>query len=72
MGKLGEQTLQILFVTLFGLLGSVVVGVMTYGSQVFNPGTIAFSFVSYGLSGAFIFAFYHGRGFAETITAARA
>ena len=70
MGKIGEQLLQLLIVTLFGLLGSVVIGVMTYGTEVFNPGTIAFSFVSYGLSGAFIFAFYHTRGLAETITAA--
>ena len=64
-----EQVSRLVFLTLTGLIGSVVVGLMVYGNEVFNPTHIGFSFVSFGLSGAFIFAFYHVRGLSETITA---
>lgn len=65
-----EQISKLTFLTLTGLIGSVVVGLMVYGNDVFNPTHIGFSFVSFGLSGAFIFAFYHIRGLSETISAA--
>jgi hypothetical protein len=65
-----EQISKLAFLTLTGLVGSVVVGLMVYGNEVFNTTHIGFSFVSFGLSGAFIFAFYHVRGLSETITAA--
>ena len=60
----------LLLITLTGLVGSVVVGLMSYGHEVFDTGSVGFSFLAYGLSGAFIFAFYHVRGLSETITAA--
>jgi len=65
-----EQVSKLAFLTLTGLIGSVVVGLMAYGNDVFNTTHVGFSFVSLGLSGAFIFAFYHVRGLSETITAA--
>lgn len=65
-----EQVSKLAFLTLTGLAGSVVVGLMMYGNEVFNTTHVGFSFVSFGLSGAFIFAFYHVRGLSETITAA--
>jgi hypothetical protein len=65
-----EQVSKLAFLTLAGLIGSVVVGLMVYGNEVFNTTHVGFSFVSFGLSGAFIFAFYHVRGLSETITAA--
>ena len=65
-----EQVSKLVFLTLTGLIGSVVVGLMVYGNNVFNTTHVGFSFVSFGLSGAFIFAFYHVRGLSETITAA--
>ena len=64
-----EQVSRLVFLTLTGLIGSVVIGLMVYGNEVFNPTHIGFSFISFGLSGAFIFAFYHVRGLSETITA---
>jgi hypothetical protein len=65
-----ELVSKLAFLTLTGLIGSVVVGLMVYGNEVFSTTHIGFSFVSFGLSGAFIFAFYHVRGLSETITAA--
>jgi hypothetical protein len=56
--------------TLAGTLGAIVAGLCVYGSAVFNPASPGFSFVSFGLSGALIFAFYHVRGLSEAITAA--
>jgi len=70
MTKVIAQIWKLLLITCTGLAGSIVAGLMMYGSGVFDPGNIGFSFVSYGLSGAFIFAFYHVRGLSETITAA--
>jgi hypothetical protein len=70
MAKYVEQFAKLAFLTLTGAIGSVVVGLMVYGSAVFSLTHIGFSFVSFGLSGAFIFAFYHIRGLSETITAA--
>ncbi|MEK9138086.1 MAG: hypothetical protein AAB393_13250 [Bacteroidota bacterium] len=65
-----EQISKLVFLTLTGIIGSVVVGLMVYGNDVFNTTHVGFSFISFGLSGAFIFAFYHVRGLSETITAA--
>jgi len=65
-----SNMLILLLITLTGLVGSVVVGLMSYGHEVFDTGSVGFSFFAYGLSGAFIFAFYHVRGLSETITTA--
>ena len=62
--------LVMLLITLAGVSGSVVFGLMTYGGKVFNLASPGFSFLAYGLSGAFIFSFYHVRGLSETITIA--
>jgi hypothetical protein len=70
MKKTVEQLFKLVLLTLAGLAGSVIVGLMSYGSDVFNVTSPGFLFVSFGLSGAFIFSFYHMRGLAETITAA--
>jgi len=56
-------------ITLSGLAGSVVFGLMRYGNSVFNVGTVGFAFVAFGLSGGAIFAFYHVRGLSEAISA---
>jgi hypothetical protein len=68
--KLIDQIFRLLLITITGWAGSVIVGLMVYGGDVFRPQSIAFAFVSFGLSGAFIFAFYHIRGLSNTITAA--
>ncbi len=70
MKRYVEQVARLALLTLSGVIGSIVVGVMVYGGEVFNTWHVGFSFISYGLSGAFIFAFYHVRGLSETITAA--
>lgn len=70
MTKYISQLLRLVFLTFTALAGSVIVGVLVHGSSVFDPAYPGFSFVSFGLSGAFIFAFYHVRGLSETITAA--
>lgn len=61
---------MLLLITLAGVAGSVVVGLMLYGNAVFDTKTVGFSFLAYGLSGGFIFAFYHVRGLSEAITVA--
>jgi len=70
MVKTFEQILKLALLTFTGLVATIVIGLMVHGGEVFNPAAIGFSFVSYGLSGAFIFAFYHVRGLAETIITA--
>ena len=57
-------------ITLAGVLGSIIFGLTAYGGNVFNTVSPGFSFLAYGLSGAFIFSFYHVRGLSETITTA--
>jgi thiamine transporter ThiT len=69
MRKLFIQILTIAAITFAGTAGAVVVGLLVYGSNVFNMESPGFSFVSFGLSGALIFAFYHVRGLSEAITA---
>ncbi len=70
MIKVLEQFLKLALLTFTGVAASVVIGLMVYGGGVFNPSTVGFSFVSYGISGAFIFAVYHVRGLSECITSA--
>lgn len=70
MVKVLEQALTLALLTFAGFATSVIIGLMVYGGGVFDPSAVGFSFVSYGLSGAFIFAFYHVRGLSETITIA--
>lgn len=60
---------KIALITIVGLSGSAVAGLIRYGSDILNPSGVAFAFVAYGLSGGFIFAFYHVRGLSNTITA---
>ncbi len=62
--------LTLLLITITGLAGSIIVGLMVYGGSVFTPTHPGFSFLAYGLSGGFIFAFYHVRGLSESITVA--
>ncbi len=69
MKLLFSQILKIITLTIAGGAGAVVVGLMVYGSQVFSPASPGFLFVSFGLSGGLIFAFYHVRGLSETISA---
>ncbi len=57
-------------ITVAGVAGSTVVGLMIYGAGIFDTTSPGFSFVAYGLGGGFIFAFYHVRGLSETITTA--
>ena len=65
-----KNILSLGFITLCGLLCSGVLGLLRYGGDLFDPMSPGFAFLSFGLSGAFIFAFYHVRGLSETITIA--
>jgi thiamine transporter ThiT len=65
-----QHTVRVAGLTLAGTLGAIVAGLCVYGSSVFDPTSPGFSFVSFGLSGALIFAFCHVRGVSESITAA--
>ncbi len=64
------QLLKLVLITLAGTAASVAVGLIVYGGDVFRPLTVAFAFFSFGLSGSFIFAFYHVRNVSETVVAA--
>ena len=65
-----SNILSMFLITLAGVLGSMILGLMMYGGNVFSTMSPGFSFLAYGLSGAFIFSFYHVRGLSETITTA--
>jgi thiamine transporter ThiT len=65
-----QQLLKLLLITFMGTAASVAVGLLVYGGDVFNPASVAFAFTAYGMSGAFIFAFYHMRGLTETLIVA--
>jgi hypothetical protein len=65
-----QQIFKLALITFMGTAASVAVGLIVYGGKVFDPTSVSFAFFSFGLSGAFIFAFYHVRGVSETITAA--
>lgn len=64
------QILKLLLITIAGAVGALILGLLKYGTDVFSLSTPGFIFVSYGLSGAIIFAFYHVRKLAEAITTA--
>jgi hypothetical protein len=69
--RLSVRDIAILaIITIAGVAGSTVVGLMIYGAGIFDLKSPGFSFVAYGLGGGFIFAFYHVRGLSETITTA--
>jgi hypothetical protein len=62
---------RLFFITVLGFLGSMIAGLMLYGSEIFDPQSVGFAyFVMYGVSTSFVFAFYHVRGLSNTITAA--
>ncbi len=65
-----RHILILIVLTVSGTLGAIVVGLCMYGSDVFSVTSPGFSFVSFGLSGSLVFAFYHVRGLSESITAA--
>jgi hypothetical protein len=70
MNRARLQIARLLLLTLTGTIGAIVAGLCVYGSEVFSITSPGFSFVSFGFSGALIFAFYHVRGLSESITAA--
>lgn len=65
-----QQLFKLLLITFTGTAATVAVGLIDYGGNVFTPSSVGFAFLSFGLSGAFIFAFYHVWGLKGTITAA--
>lgn len=64
------QVFKLALITIVGWAATVAVGLIFYGGNVFRPSSVAFAFFSFGLSGAFIFAFYHVRTVSETMAAA--
>jgi len=70
MKAISGQLWKLALITLTGVLGSITVGLIMHGTEVFNYKNIYFAYVAFGLTGAFIFAFYHVRGLSEAITAA--
>jgi len=61
---------KLALITIIGIAGSLTLGLMAHGNDVFGPGRPEFAFVAFGASGAFILAVYHQRGLSNTITAA--
>ena len=70
MKNIFGQLWKLGLITLTGVLGSITVGLIMHGTEVFNYKDIYFAYVAFGLTGSFIFAFYHVRGLSEAITAA--
>jgi hypothetical protein len=70
MKTLLAELWKVALITLIGVAGSVTLGLMTSGLDVFAPGRAQFAYVAFGASGAFILAIYHIRGLSNAITAA--
>ncbi len=70
MKEILMQVWNLIVITAIGVVGSITVGLMMHGSDVFAPGGASFGYVAFGVSGAFIFAFYHIKGLSNAITAA--
>jgi thiamine transporter ThiT len=70
MKRIILASLQIAALTVSGTAGAIVLGLLGYGTAVFDPASPGFSFVSFGFSTSLIFAFYHVRGLSDTVTAA--
>lgn len=62
------QLWKLALITLTGTLGSITFGLMLHGSDVFNYNGINFAFVAFGISGAFIFSFYHVYGLSNSMS----
>lgn len=72
MKTLFGQLWKLALITLTGTLGSITFGLLLHGSDVFNYHGINFAFVAFGVSGAFIFSFYHVYGLSNSMNAALA
>lgn len=70
MNKARVQIATLAVLTMIGTAGAGIVGLCVYGSSIFNTSSPGFMFLSFGFSGALVFAFYHVRGLSEAITAA--
>jgi hypothetical protein len=70
MKKLLSEFWKLALITIIGVAGSLTLGLMMHGIDVFSPGRADFAFIAFGASGAFILAVYHLRGLSNTITAA--
>lgn len=70
MRNLLTELWKLLLITIIGVAGSVTLGLMMHGIDVFGPSRPDFAYVAFGASGAFILAIYHLRGLSNTITAA--
>lgn len=70
MKNIFSQLWKLALITFTGTLGSITFGLMLYGSDVFNYTGINFGFVAFGISGSFIFSFYHVYGLSNATTAA--
>ncbi len=70
MKTLLVQLWKIVLITLIGVAGSVTVGLMMHGINVFSPSGANFAYLAFGASGGLIFAIYHVRGLSNTVTAA--
>jgi len=70
MKKILTQLWKLSLITVIGLAGSITLGLMMHGTEVFDTKGVSFAFVAFGASGAFVFAVYHLRGLSNAITAA--
>jgi len=52
------KNIQIILMTIFGMVGSILTGVIFYNSSVFSIHNMTFQFVTAGISGSLLFSFF--------------
>lgn len=62
-----ENIYQIIFTTLFGLLGSVIIGLIFFGYSIFTTSNPNFQFVAFGFCGALFFGLFEFGSLKEQI-----
>ena len=64
---MSENTYKIILTTFFGLLGSIIIGLIFYGDTIFFTRNPNFQFITFGFSGSLLFALLEYKSLKEQL-----